>query len=138
MAPSFGALRTLVFEVPQHGKLVYCLLRDDRVPAAPKLALLGSLGVIASPIRFPAWIPVLGDLESLPLGILAMKVFVEGCPEGVVKSHRELLKRGDSHFDRELGSMLTWARAGAMGLIDGLRRRAPSATPQLVTEELPA
>ncbi len=52
-------------EVPKHGKLAYCLLRDERVPRAPKAVLLAALGVIVSPIDFPAWIPVLGEGQHL-------------------------------------------------------------------------
>ncbi len=52
-------------------------------PAAPKAVLLAALGLIVSPIDFPAWIPVLGELDMLALGILAVETFVEACPEEV-------------------------------------------------------
>src|SRR5438477_454703 len=72
--------KSVLVDVPRHGKLAYCLLRDDRVPAAPKAVLLGALGIIVSPLDFPAWIPVLGELDMLALGILAIETFVAACP----------------------------------------------------------
>jgi uncharacterized membrane protein YkvA (DUF1232 family) len=57
--------KEILVDVPRHGKLAYCLLRDERVPRAPKAVLLGALGFIVSPIDFPAWIPVLGELDML-------------------------------------------------------------------------
>ena len=66
-------VRAILLEVPRHGKLAYCLVRDPRVPAAPKVALLASLAVVVSPLDFPGWIPILGDFDMLALGILAAR-----------------------------------------------------------------
>ena len=41
--------KSVLVDVPRHGKLAYCLLRDERVPVAPKAMLLGALGIIAPP-----------------------------------------------------------------------------------------
>lgn len=96
-------IRTLLMDVPRHGKLAYCLLRDERVPRAPKAALLGTLGLIVSPLDFPNWIPVVGELDMLALGILAVKVFVDACPPELVREHEDALARGTSSFDQDLG-----------------------------------
>ena len=88
---NFTRIRTLLMDVPRHGKLAYCLLRDNRVPRAPKAALLGALGLIVSPIDLPAWIPVVGELDVLALGILSVKVFVDACPQELVQEHEEAL-----------------------------------------------
>lgn len=102
----------LLVEVPRTAKLAYCLLRDDRVPAGPKLAVGAALGLIVSPLDVPAWIPVIGDLDLLALGILAVKVFVDACPEPVVQEHRAALERGESVFDQDLRTALTLGRGG--------------------------
>ena len=99
---SLTRLRTLLMDVPKHGKLAYCLLRDDRVPMGPKVAVVGALGLIVSPFDFPGWIPVVGELDMLALGILAVKVFVDACPPGLVQEHENALDRGESSFDRDL------------------------------------
>src|SRR5919202_2289023 len=104
MAFSLARVRALLFDIPTHAKLTYCLLRDDRVPAAPKAALLAALGLIVSPVDLPAWIPVVGELDMLALGVLAVKVFVEACPEDLVREHRRAMDRGESVFDRDMSS----------------------------------
>src|SRR5207302_10620661 len=89
MPSMFSRAKTVLFDVPRHGKLAYCLMRDERIPAAPKAVLLGALGVIVSPLDFPAWIPVLGELDMLALGILAVETFVAACPEEIRREHEE-------------------------------------------------
>ena len=115
MPMNFTRLRTLISDVPRHAKLAYCLLRDGRVPAAPKAALLAGLGIIVSPLDLPAWVPVLGELDVLALGVLAVKVFVDACPEEVVAEHQAALKAGTSVFDDD------WRAARALALM-GFKR----------------
>jgi uncharacterized membrane protein YkvA (DUF1232 family) len=102
MPVNLARVRTVVLEVPRNAKLAYCLLRDDRVPVAPKAALTGALALIVSPIDLPAWIPVIGELDMLALAVLAVKVFVEACPDEIVREHRAAMKRRDSIADRDL------------------------------------
>ncbi len=110
MPMNFTRVRTLIGDVPRHAKLAYCLLRDDRVPAAPKAALLAALGVIIGPLDVPAWVPVLGELDMLALGVLAVKVFVDACPEELVEEHRAALKAGTSTFDDDWRAVRAVAR----------------------------
>lgn len=127
MPLNLARLRTLLSDVPKQGKLAYCLLRDDRIPAAPKAALLASLGLVISPIDFPAWIPVLGELDMLALSILAVKVFVDACPEAIVREHEAALRRGESTFDRDFGEALELVkgavREGAERIFEVAARR---------------
>lgn len=121
--------------MPRHGKLAYCLLRDPRVPAAPKAAVLGALALIVSPIDFPAWVPVLGELDMLALSVLAVKTFIEACPEDVRREHEEALKAGDSVFDRDLRDTVVAAREGAGTLANRIRARVSRRDPyQSVSE----
>jgi len=105
-------VRAILLEVPRHGKLAYCLLRDPRVPTPPKLALLAALAVVVSPIDFPGWIPILGDFDMLALGILVVKVFVDACPKAIVDEHREALKAGESSFDEDVRGLVGAVRLG--------------------------
>ena len=109
MPLNLSRARAFLFDLPRHAKLAYCLLRDGRVPAAPKAALLGTIGIIVSPVDFPAWIPVLGELDMLALGILAIKVFVDACPDDLVAEHEAAIKRGDSAFDSDFRDVTTAA-----------------------------
>ena len=119
-------VRSILLEVPRHGKLAYCLLRDRRVPRAPKVALLGALGLIVSPLDLPNWIPVVGELDMLALGILAVKVFVEACPDELVREHEMAMQQGASRFDDDLGGVTGAAREGAGRVIERLRAMRPA------------
>jgi len=110
MHPVLSRAKEVLIEVPRHGKLAYCLLRDPRVPAAPKAAVLGALALIVSPIDFPAWVPVL-------------KTFVEACPEDVRREHEEALKAKESVFDRDLRDTMSAARQGTGRVAGRIRAR---------------
>ena len=119
----FSRAKELLVDVPRHGKLAYCLLRDDRVPAAPKAVLLAALGVIVSPLDFPAWIPVLGELDMLALGILAVETFIAACPEDVRREHEEAIQEKQSVFDRDVRDTVGAARYGVGRLANRIRSR---------------
>jgi uncharacterized membrane protein YkvA (DUF1232 family) len=115
--------KTVLLDVPRHGKLAYCLMRDERVPAAPKAALLAALGVIVSPLDFPAWIPVLGELDVLALGILAVETFIAACPEDIRREHQDALNAKQSIWDRDVRDTLGAARHGVGRLAGRVRSR---------------
>ncbi len=117
MRIDFARARALLVEAPRTGKLAYCLMRDGRVPLASKLAAGAALGLIVSPLDVPGWIPVIGDVDMLALGVLAVKVFVDACPEQVVEQHRAALQRGESVFDQDLRHAVAVAREGVRRLI---------------------
>jgi uncharacterized membrane protein YkvA (DUF1232 family) len=135
MHPVLSRAKEVLVDVPRHGKLAYCLLRDPRVPAAPKAAVLGALALIVSPIDFPAWIPIVGELDMLALGVLAVKTFIEACPEDVRREHEEALKAGESVFDRDFHDTVAAAREGTGRLATRIRARVSRRDPyQSVSE----
>ena len=115
--------KTVLVDVPRRGKLAYCLLRDERVPAAPKAVLLAALGLIVSPLDFPAWIPVLGELDMLALGIIAVETFIEACPAEIRREHEAALKAKQSLWDRDVRDTLGAARHGLGRAVDRIRSR---------------
>jgi uncharacterized membrane protein YkvA (DUF1232 family) len=123
MPSIFSRAKAVLIDVPRHGKLAYCLLRDDRVPLAPKAVLLAALGVIVSPLDFPAWVPVLGELDMLALGILAVETFVEACPEDVRREHEAAIKAKESIFDRDVRDSVGAARYGTGRMVKRIRSR---------------
>ena len=127
MKLSLSHVRTLVGEVPIHAKLAYCLVRDERVPAAPKAAVLGALALIVSPLDLPAWIPVIGELDMLALGILAVKTFIEACPDELVAEHRAAIRARTSIWDEDRRSGVETARDGMARLVQNWRSRLPRA-----------
>jgi uncharacterized membrane protein YkvA (DUF1232 family) len=123
MPSVFSRAKELLVDVPRHGKLAYCLLRDDRVPAAPKAVLFAALGVIVSPLDIPAWIPVLGEFDMLALGILAVETFIEACPEDLREEHRAAIKAKESTFDRDWRDTAGAARYAAGRMVNRVRVR---------------
>ena len=123
MHPILSRAKELLVDVPRHGKLAYCLLRDERVPVAPKVVLLGALLLIVSPIDLPAWVPLMGELDMLALAVLAVSTFVEACPEDVRREHEEALKAGESTFDRDFRETVSAAREGSGRLFNRIRTR---------------
>jgi uncharacterized membrane protein YkvA (DUF1232 family) len=113
----------VLVEVPKHGKLAYCLLRDERVPRAPKALLLAALAVILSPLDLPAWVPLVGELDMLALAILAVQTFIEACPEDVRREHQAALDAQQSVFDRDLKDTVGAARSGARRIVRRIRAR---------------
>lgn len=134
MRLDFARVRTILLDVPRQGKLAYGLFRDPRVPLAPKLALGAALALIVSPIDFPGWIPVVGDLDMLALGVVSVKVFIEACPGSVVEEHRAALRAGDSRFDGDLGGLVELARMNGGRLLKRINR-ARAAPPLLALGE---
>jgi uncharacterized membrane protein YkvA (DUF1232 family) len=130
MPVNLARVRTVVLEVPRNAKLAYCLLREERIPMAPKVALTGALGLIVGPFDPPAWIPVVGELDTLALGVLAVKVFIDACPEELVREHRAAIRRKDSIADRDLRLLRELLRQEARSLVSRVveRRRARRAS----------
>ena len=123
MPSIFSRAKDVLVTVPRHGKLAYCLMRDERVPAAPKAVLLAALGVIVSPLDLPAWIPVVGELDMLALGILAVETFIEACPVEIRHEHEALLKANQSIWDRDVRETMSAARHGTWRLVSRIRSR---------------
>jgi uncharacterized membrane protein YkvA (DUF1232 family) len=115
--------KTVLVDVPRHGKLAYCLLRDERIPAAPKGVLMAALALIVSPLDLPAWIPVVGELDMLALAILAVETFIEACPEDIRRQHEAALQTQTSVWDRDVRDTMGIARHGLARLINRFRSR---------------
>ncbi len=88
---SAGAKAGLLTEVVRNARLAWRLFRDPRVSGAAKLIIPG---LAAAYLLFPAdllpdMIPGLGQLDDLALIALAIKLFVDSCPQWLVQSHRD-------------------------------------------------
>jgi len=75
----------LAGRAPLYGRLLWALVSDTRVPMSHK-AVLGLAGIyIVSPLDLiPEGIPFLGALDDVAVMVLAVDVFLEGLPEGLV------------------------------------------------------
>ena len=116
----------LVLELPAQGKLAYCLFRDQRVPLRSKAALVGALGLLLSPVDLPAWVP-LGQMEAIPLALLAVRVFNDTAPAEVVKEQRAALMEQRSLFDKDWRTVVEAVRSAVEAARATLRGQEPKA-----------
>jgi uncharacterized membrane protein YkvA (DUF1232 family) len=93
----------LAGRAPLYGRLLWALLADPRVPMSRK-ALLGVAGLyIVSPFDIiPEGIPLLGALDDVAVMILAVDVFLEGLPEGLVAEKLVQLGIAPSELESDL------------------------------------
>jgi len=116
----------LVLELPSQGKLAYCLFRDQRVPLRSKAALVGALGLLLSPLDLPTWVP-LGQMEAIPLALLAVRVFNDTAPAEVVKEQRAALMEQRSLFDKDWRTVVEAVRSAVEAARATLRGQEPKA-----------
>lgn len=86
---NIGAIR----ELAQRTRLVWRLLRDQRVPGLLKLLPLGSLIYLIWPIDAVPGValPLIGALDDAAILWLGVNLFVELCPPDVVEEHKQAL-----------------------------------------------
>ena len=86
--------------VIRQSRLVWRLWRDGRVPSWIKVIPLAGLVYLISPIDLipDLMLPGLGQLDDVAILLLALKMFIDLSPDGVVREHLEELlgKQGRS------------------------------------------
>jgi hypothetical protein len=66
---------------------------------------------------------VIGEMDMLALGILAVETFIEACPEDIRREQEALLKAKESVWDRDVRDTMSIARRGVDRVIDQIRSR---------------
>ena len=95
--------KSLFHDLPRQIRLAYCLIRDPRVPIAPKAGILAALGLVVTPvINLPEEIPLVGELDSLAVAMVALRVFIAVCPPEVVAEQERLIAERRSRFDDDV------------------------------------
>jgi uncharacterized membrane protein YkvA (DUF1232 family) len=95
--------KNLFHDLPRQIRLAYCLIRDPRVPIAPKAGILAALGLVVTPvINLPEEIPLVGELDSLAVAMVALRVFIAVCPPEVVAEQERLIAERRSRFDDDV------------------------------------
>lgn len=82
----------------QQARLAWRLLHDGRVPGWVKMIPVAGFLYLLSPIDLipDLMLPGLGEVDDIVILLLALKMFVDMSPDGVVREHLENLlgKRG--------------------------------------------
>jgi uncharacterized membrane protein YkvA (DUF1232 family) len=93
--PDLGESVSMVGGVVKQARLAWRLLRDGRVPGWAKLVPLAGILYLLSPIDIlpEAMLPLVGEVDDIVLLLLAVKLFIDLSPPGVVREHlQDLLK----------------------------------------------
>ena len=81
-------LKEYALLAPRIVRLVFRLMRDPRVPARSKAALVLLTGYLVSPIDIiPDFIPGIGQLDDLVIAAFALDQILNRVPEHVVLEH---------------------------------------------------
>jgi hypothetical protein len=89
-------LSRLVMYLPQFVRLFYRLITDERVPMLAKVVpAMGVLLMFTPPALELDMIPLIGELDWILVGYIALKVFIWLCPADVVREHVSQIARGE-------------------------------------------
>jgi uncharacterized membrane protein YkvA (DUF1232 family) len=74
--------------IPNFVRLLYRLVRDQRVPLQEKALLLGTIAYVISPLDFlPDAIPFLGQIDDLLLVALILQRFMNSVNHSILLEH---------------------------------------------------
>ncbi|MHB8509062.1 MAG: YkvA family protein [Candidatus Dormibacteria bacterium] len=105
-------LFSLVRAVPKQGRVLYCLFRDPRTPRAWKIGFGAAVAAILTPfINIPEVVPVLGEMETVALLLLAARVALARAPKNLVEEHEAAIAAGTSVFHDDLARAVDSANA---------------------------
>ena len=84
-----NAVIPFIVSIPKYVRLYGRLLRDPRVPLAPKIVFIAGLIYVISPIDFvPDFlIPIIGWVDDIIILVAAARYFIRACPPEVVAEH---------------------------------------------------
>lgn len=112
---------------PRYARLAANMVRDDRVPARAKAALIVGGAYVVSPIDLvPGIIPVLGQIDDLVVIMLAISSATRMCPPELVDEHLETvnLTHPDMARDAETAQLAgKWAARRGVSLVKSAGRR---------------
>ena len=80
--------RDLVFALPQILRLLWRVVRDERVPIAVRGGIVGIAAYLAMPFDIiPDWIPILGQLDDFVVLTVGVRTLLRRVPEPIVREH---------------------------------------------------
>jgi uncharacterized membrane protein YkvA (DUF1232 family) len=87
-----GEAAGILAEIIKNIKLIWRLLNDGRISPWLKMIVPGTLLYLLFPIDIvPDIAPGLGQLDDIAVILLGLKLFVEMCPEEIVRQHLDEL-----------------------------------------------
>ncbi len=118
------AFMPVASRVPTYTRLIWALVRDDRVPGSRKAVLAGALGyVVTGRDLIPDDIPFLGGIDDLAVVVLAVEIFLDGVPEEILEEKLDELEIDAEAFYRDMDQI----RRITPAPIRRIARRVPDA-----------
>jgi uncharacterized membrane protein YkvA (DUF1232 family) len=76
-----GEVARVIPRIPKYGKLTWLLLKDAKLSAKQKTALIAAVGYSISPIdAIPGFIPVIGQLDDLAVVLYTVRWILSSMP----------------------------------------------------------
>jgi uncharacterized membrane protein YkvA (DUF1232 family) len=117
------AFKPLDIRAPQYTRLIVALTTDSRMPAARKALLAGAAGYqLLGRDLIPDDIPIIGGLDDLVVVVLAVELFLDGVPSGLLDEKILELGIDKRAFDEDLARI----RRMTPGPVRRVIRRIPS------------
>jgi uncharacterized membrane protein YkvA (DUF1232 family) len=83
-----ASTKDLVFALPDIARLLWRVVRDQRVPRLVRGGLVGIAAYLALPFDVvPDWIPVLGQLDDIVVITLGARTLLRRVPEPILNEH---------------------------------------------------
>lgn len=115
---------------PLYGRLLWNLVRDDRVPLARKGLLAAAAGYVVLGRDLVAdEIPILGAIDDLVAVVLALDLFFDGVPRSVLDEHLAAVGVDRRTFETDVGQVRRLVPGPIRRLVRALPRLAGRATP---------
>jgi uncharacterized membrane protein YkvA (DUF1232 family) len=123
--------KTSARRLPKYGRLAANMLRDDRIPAEARGALVVGGAYVISPIDLiPGFIPVLGQLDDLLVALVGLRFALSQAPPEVRAEHLERTGLREDDFVEDLRTVrdtsIYMVKAGARRTAHGMERMARS------------
>ncbi len=88
MSPRDANTKDLVFALPDIVKLLWRVVRDQRVPRLVRGGLVSLGAYLALPVDVvPDWIPVLGQLDDIVVLTVGVRTLLRRVPEPILREH---------------------------------------------------
>jgi uncharacterized membrane protein YkvA (DUF1232 family) len=105
-ALSLMAFLPLASRFPMYARLVTALVLDERMPATRKALLAGAAGyLILGRDLIPDDIPVIGGLDDVIVVVLAVDLFLDGVPEGLLDEKLDELGIDRGAYQRDIAQI---------------------------------
>lgn len=100
------AFLPLASRTPDYARLLWALVRDERVPGASKALLVGAGLYTALPVDVvPDWVPLIGRIDDVAIVVLAVDLFLESVPQALLHEKLDELRLDRASFDRDLAQL---------------------------------